>query len=436
MKLPKIRLSKFLTDVASLSSGQVIMIMAEVTIGILVARLLGPAGKGIFTTAMVVPALVISFADLGLGSTITYFMGKKVYGDQNLISMIIVFVFLNSLLGITGALLAYLITGFQARYGWTVVLIPLGIIPARLAITYTNGVLMAKGQIPKLALVNLLPDTIYLVSVIALAIFGIVKVEFVLFFQVLAVVISAGCILPFVLKYGSLKPEFNFELFRKMLKKGVIYALAAFVIGLNYNVDIVILEHITNSTEVGVYSVGASIATIIWWLPSVINTVNFSHSASSTDSFAYAKKTAFILRVVLWVALLPVIVLFFLSPYVIPWIFGKAYSTSVIVVQAILPGVWAMLICKILYGDLAGRGQPEIGMWVFSLATVINIVLNIWWDPLFGAVGSAWASTVSYTIGGIIFGIVFARSSNLALHELFIIKKDDLKPILSIIGKV
>jgi O-antigen/teichoic acid export membrane protein len=434
--LPKIKLPKFVVDVASLMSSRVVMTSVDIIIGILVARILGPSSKGIMTTAIVIPVLVLNFADLGLGSTITYMMGKRIYDDQVLISTMTLLIFFTSLLGITSALLAYIITGFQVRYGWTIILICIAIIPARLVMTLNTGVLMAKNRITKLAMVNIIPNSIYFVGVMALLFFGSLRVELVLLSQVLSVIITAVYVLTLVRKYGNLIPTYISELFWNMLRKGVVYALATFVIGLNYSLDIVILEHMTNSKEVGIYSVGTSVAAILWWIPSVISTVNFSHSASSKDDMAHAKKTAVILRVVLWVAILPILLLYIFSPIVIPWVYGNAYYTSSIVVHAILPGVWAMLIFNILYGDLAGRGRPESALWVFSLAVVIDIALNIWWDPLFGAIGSAWASTVSYTLGGIIFGIVYARISNLRLRELFVIQRDDLKPLWGLIRKI
>ena len=434
--LTKIRLPKFVVDVASLFSGRIVMTVLEIAIGILVARILGPEKKGILTTAMVIPVLVISFTDLGLGSTITHMMGKKLFNDQALFSSMTLFILITSVLGIIGAFLAYIITGFQERYGWMIVIISIMIIPARMVMTFVNGVWMAQNRIPRLAIVNIIPDIIYFIGVISLVIFGIFQVELILLSQTLSVIITAVYVLMLVHKYGNLKPQYISELFWKMVKKGMIYALTAFVMGLTYTVDIVILERLTNATEVGVYSAGVAVASLLLWLPSVINTVNFSHSASSSDSTVYARKTAAILRVSLCAALLPVFLLFILAPYVIPLVYGEAYSASVAVVQAILPGIWSVLVFKVLYGDLAGRGRPETALLVFSLAALIDIGLNIWWDPSFGAIGSAWASTISYIIGGIFLGIRYAKLSNLTLRELFIIRRDDIKPLFRLIGKI
>lgn len=433
--LQKISLPKFLTDVLSLSGSRFVNLGLTFIIGVLIARLLGPEGKGIMTTALVIPGLVLSFADLGMRQAITFYMGKKIYDDQRIISTVSLLIFLTSILGTACALAGYLLTGFETRYGWAVILISLCVIPSSLALTYSSGVFMAKREISKISLIFIIPTILQLIGVTVLFILRYASVEWLLAINVVSVFITAILVLYYLRKYGSLRPVLIPELVWVMLKKGLVYAAALFVISLNYRVDIIILEYLTNSTQVGVYSVGVTVADMLWLLPGVINMVNFSHSASSTDSLDYARKTAFLLRIVLWGALAPFVFLFFLSPYVIPWIYGIGFATSGMVVQAILPGVWAMLIFKILNSDLAGRGRPEAAFWVYLLAAIINIVFNIWWDPLYGAVGAAWASTVSYTFGGLLFGVVYARMSSLSLADLFILRRNDIQPFFALFAK-
>lgn len=370
--MKKIRISKFLTDAGSLSTSKIFLLIIEFSIGILVARLLGPEGKGIVTTALVIPGIVLSFTDLGLRQATTYFLGKKIYDDQQIISTVTFSIIFTSILGIACTLVVYIISGLPSRYGWPVILIPLGMIPTSLALSFTNGILMAKRDIKIVSVLNVIPNVIYVVWILFLLIFHGMRVELVLLGYVGSKVIAAVYILSFIRKYGSLKPVYLKDILCNMLKKGVIFAVALFVISLNYSVDIIILEKLTNSTQVGIYSIGVSIANMIWLVPNAIHMVNFSYSANASDSMEYAKKTAFLLKLVIWASVIPLMVLFFLSPYVIPWIYGAGYTTSGLVVQAILPGVWTMLIFKILNSDLAGRGHPEAALWVYILAAGIN----------------------------------------------------------------
>ena len=431
-----IKLPKFLSDTLALLSSKIFIIIVQFVIGIFITRLLGPSGKGIVTTALVIPTIVISLADLGLRQSITYFMGKKLYSDQQIISTITLSLIFTSILGIIGALFAYLISGFQLRYGWGVLIIPLGLIPATLVISYSNGVLMAKRQVTKLSIINVLPEIIYLFLALFLVLLKLSQPELVLLGHMLASTITAGYLLFTIKKYGELKPEFNSDLFWNILKKGVIFALALFVISLNYSVDVIILDRLTNAAEVGIYSIGVTVANMLWLIPNAIHMTNSSYSANAIDNLEYSKKSVFLLKVVLWVSLLPLLILFFISPYVIPWIYGKDFSTSGIVVQAILPGVWAMLIFKILNSDLAGRGRPEAALWVYLLAAGINIGLNIWWDPLYGAIGAAWASSVSYSFGGLLFAVAYGRISCIKFKDLLIPNKHDIQNLIGLIKAI
>jgi O-antigen/teichoic acid export membrane protein len=228
-------------------------------------------------------------------------------------------------------------------------------------------------------------------------------------------------------QYANLRPSYIPGLPWKFLKLGIVYGLALFILSMNYRIDILILERLSSATDVGIYSIGVGVAEKLWLLPNALTTVNFARSAVSEDAISHARKTAKVLRIVLWLSIIPCIILYLLAPWLIPLIYGGSYSESGFVVQAILPGIWATLIFKILNSDLAGRGRPDAAMWVYGLALIMNVVLNLLWIPEFGAIGSAWASSISYLIGAFIFSVVYSKISHVSMSDLFIPRKLDFK---------
>jgi O-antigen/teichoic acid export membrane protein len=400
--------------------------MFGLLIGVLLARLLGPEKKGIVTTALVIPSLVLTIADLGFRQAATYFMGKRLYPDQVVISTLLFTSLLASLLGMIAALLSYLWSGLPYRYGWAVALVPLLMMPLRLIAINADGVLLAKQQIQRLAVSTTLAELTLFVLVLGLYYLDFNRVEWVLLAYALSALIPVIYILNIVRNYGSLTPAYHLEIFWPMLSKGLIYAVALFVVNLNYSLGVVILERLTGAAEVGIFSIGVSIANLLWMLPNALTVVTFSHSVAAVDEIAYAHRTAQLLRVVLCLAIIPLWILYMLSPYVIPWLYTSQFAQSGSIVQAILPGVWAMLIYKVLNGDLAGRGKPHVALWVFLLALAVNVVLNFWWDPEYGALGSAWASNVSYWVGAVLYAAAYARISQLRLVDLFIPRCEDV----------
>jgi O-antigen/teichoic acid export membrane protein len=89
--------------------------------------------------------------------------------------------------------------------------------------------------------------------------------------------------------------------------------------------------------------------------------------------------------------------LFVLSPYVLPAIWGEKFQPSVMVIQYILPGILFISIYRVLSSRLAGIGKPQISIYVFLPALIVNVLLNLWWIPIYGAFGAVLATNVSYT---------------------------------------
>ncbi|NSW52318.1 MAG: oligosaccharide flippase family protein [Anaerolineae bacterium] len=428
--------SEFFSNVSHLFIGRITSLFFQFLSGILFARLLGPEQKGIITVALVIPGLLVSFADLGIRQATMFFMGKKKYTDQELISSVLFTTQFTSILGISIALIIYLITGFHTRYDWALMLIPLAIIPVTFLYTYSSGVLLAKLEIKKVAFLSILNDAGFMLIIFFLYIFNIKSVVLILTCKVLCALIPAISALNLLKKYGILMPSYQPKLIMELIKKGIIFAIALFLLDLNFSLDIILLNQFSTASEVGIYSIGVSIANILWMLPNALTTVNFSYSSNAQSEMEYAKKTVNILRFTLLFALVPLILLYFFSPIVIPWIYSTQFTKSASVVQAILPGVWAMLIYKILNSDLAGRGMPGAGIWVCFVALLVNIFLNYWWDPIWGAIGSAWASSVSYTLVAIIYSMVYCKLSHLRIAEIFIITKDDIKIIQNFFKRI
>jgi O-antigen/teichoic acid export membrane protein len=428
----KFRINKFLSEVSSLSGSRVISLGLSILSSILLTRLLGPDNKGIITTLLVIPGLVTSFSDLGVRQATTFFLGKKIYDDEAILSTSSFLFFITSIISIIAFLIFFTAGGYGKTYNLTFISVIAILIPCKLIQTYCNGVLVGKRKIHELSFSIVITEIIYLLLVCLL--YFLPKENqllLALLAELFSTLLTSLFVLKVVLSVGKIRVRYIPGLPWAFIKKGFLYAVALFILGLNYNVDILILGRLTNTYEIGIYSVGVGFANLLWLLPTAITTVNFSHSANSSNKFDYAKKTAKLLRITLWLSILPVIVLFFSSKWVMLFLYGAKFQTSGLVVQAILPGVWMTLIFKILNSDLAGRGYPHASLWVYGLATVINIILNFWWDPLFGALGAAWASTVSYSVGAVIFLFTYSRLSQVSIKELTIIRKQDFHNVIT-----
>ncbi len=53
---------------------------------IIISRVLGPEGKGIYSLILLIPGLIMTFGSFGLGSGNVYFVGSKKYSIQEVVS--------------------------------------------------------------------------------------------------------------------------------------------------------------------------------------------------------------------------------------------------------------------------------------------------------------------------------------------------------------
>jgi O-antigen/teichoic acid export membrane protein len=424
------KFSKFVKDTLTLSSGTVAGLGLNFVASVVLARLLGPEKKGIITALMVIPSLVLSLSQLGIRQAIAYFLGKGIYDDQKVISTLLLLDLVVSFISVVLIAVIYLSMGMPQRYGWAIAGIPLAILPVRLTISYCSGVLLAKQQISTLTVTGILEDFVYLVILVPFILPKTFQVAGALLAQVLAAGIAAGYLLIMIRQYGRLHLAYIQGLPWKFIRMGFIYAIALFILGIHYRLDVIILERLSTSTEVGIYSVGVTVAEMLWLVSHGLTTVLFASSSASRDAGLHAQKTALVLRLTLWGSLIPCLLLYVLVPIMVPVIYGQAFVKSGLVTQAILPGIWMALVFKILNSDLAGRGRPDAAMWVYGLAITLNVALNLWWIPEYGSIGSAWASSISYSVGAIVFAIVYANMSELKLSNLFLLNGEDIQIIL------
>jgi O-antigen/teichoic acid export membrane protein len=82
-----------------------------------------------------------------------------------------------------------------------------------------------------------------------------------------------------------------------MLSLGIIYAISLLIISLNYKLDIILLDKLSNNYQIGIYSKGASLMEYLWQIPMLLSTIIFSRSANSKDGKNFSYKVASLLRI-------------------------------------------------------------------------------------------------------------------------------------------
>lgn len=89
-----------------------------------------------------------------------------------------------------------------------------------------------------------------------------------------------------------------------------------------------------------------------------------------------------------------------LAPNIISIFLGQAFRNTALMlipwvaVGSLLAGI------KAYYFDLSFQlGRHTLGqIWITLVAAIINVILNLWWIPLFGIIGAAYSTVAAYVI--------------------------------------
>jgi len=414
----------YLEDISSVLSSNVFTLFANLGLVVLLTRLLGTEGYGLFTALLVIPTLVVSFFQMGIRPTTVFMLGASKENEHEIVSAMLTVLVFTSAFGILFSFGAYRLTGTQ---GYTPMLIGMALstIPMRLTTIYTGGVFLGKEEIPLANRMNWLTGLLtliiagLLVYVLRLGLFGAVLS---LLLGNAVVALNAFFLLQ---KRFHIRINLHNKLILQMLGKGVFYALSFLTIQLNYRIDVVLLKVLSTPSEIGIYSLGVSVAELLWQIPLAASVVVMSRTANSTDRQAINQSTARLLRISLIIGLVLSAGIVLLSPWVVPLVFGSGYLPSVRVMQTIMPGILMIIVFRILSGQLAGAGRPDAALKAFAPALLLNVALNYLWIPQYGANGAVAATNISYSLASVIYLFVFSRISGMPLKELFRFRKED-----------
>lgn len=393
---------------------RVLTLIAGLATSVIIARLLGPEGKGIYALAILLPSLITAFTNLGIGSATVYYIGrgkyphKEVFGN-NVVMSLTLGVFSMAI----GLVIIYffrdpVFSGISRRY----LLLTLAVIPSNLFFSYTTNVLLGLQRIKEYNLAAIAQTASFL-GLIAITLWGLsAGITGAILAGIMANLL-VNLLLFFWIK--RITSGISFQLNRNYIKDISLYGIKAhssnLLSFLHLRLDILLIGAFMNPLVVGYYSIAVGVTEKLWLLSQSTSTVLFPKVASEKDEKRRKEFTPIVSRNVLFITALGALVIFFFSRWIIVLLFSEAYLPAVRPLQILLIGTVAVSVSRVLGNDFAGRGQPMLNTYLNIIATGVNLSLNILWIPRFGIDGAAWATTVSYSIAMTCALLVYSKVS-------------------------
>lgn len=424
--------SPFARRIAGTFATKVVSFGLNLVSTFLVARLLGPSGRGEFYLLTLVPATLLTFGQLGIPTALVFFTGRGyALGDlvRTCVRMLPAFALLAVLpaIALGGFLVRTVFAGVsELEFQIMVVIAPFlfgsmlggAILLGRQAIGVTN--LLSLGQtIGSLVLIA------SLVGVAGLGVRGAVGA-----YAVMAIAVAAATTI-LVRRLPASEPGAPRAGTRGLLGYGLrIYpgSLASFF---SYRVDVFLLSvMLASPAQVGLYSLAVGLAELVFYVPDSV-AMSFFPRVASSDRVAADEIAPSVARQTVLMTTCAALILLPVSWLAINLLL-PAFVDGYLALVVLMPGVVALSVSKVLSGYVSGLGRPLPVGGVAVASLTVNVLANLALIPLFGIVGAAAASLISYSVNAAMMIVMSSRLSGTSPGRLVVPRRADAEIVVGI----
>ena len=232
--------------------------------------------------------------------------------------------------------------------------------------------------------------------------------EIILYIYFVEMSIPSVIIASKVLRNNNIKFDFGFQNILQLLSESAPLALSSILIILYMKSDLLMLGYFSTEDQVSLYAINLRIVEI---LVSMLVAFAISIYPDVIDgSISVIRKIIKLYVITLFcVVTLLQIIIFFLGNYVITKTLGVEFSYIANLLHVSLLSVLIIGLGVIRHRILLKSNLQKIDLYGDILGVATNIGLNYFFIPLFGAMGAAVATLLSYIIVNIYYIIFFEQ---------------------------
>ena len=223
----------------------------------------------------------------------------------------------------------------------------------------------------------------------------------------------------FYFKKGGKRLTFSFSRVGKMLSKSKHYILAGLITVVIQNTDHVMLTMMIGETENGYYTAAITCAVIAQFVFTAI-TDSFRPMIllhKKENEVLYERDVSRLYGITVYLSILQSIAFTIFAPIIVNIMYGAEYAATIPILQ-ILTWYFTFACIGVVRNIwlLAEEKQKYLPLINFA-GVVLNIVMNAFMIPVWGAFGAAFASFLTQMFMNLIVGFIFKpiRKNNVLL---------------------
>jgi O-antigen/teichoic acid export membrane protein len=202
---------------------------------------------------------------------------------------------------------------------------------------------------------------------------------------------------------------------------------------LNFRTDQILMGFLASEAALGVYAVAVNASEALLYLPAATATALLPAAARAeaglrTEQALRAFRSAAVVTAVAALAAA------LLGPLLLPAVFGASFEASVRPFLWLLPGALGFVAIAVFSSALVAASSPGLSSVGPLVSLVVGIALDLVLIPRFGASGAAAAASMAFLAGGCAALIVFRHRNRFAWRSLLLPRRGDLAVFRALAG--
>ncbi|MDK7651739.1 flippase [Raoultella ornithinolytica] len=402
---------KSFINIIWLSADSLIRMGLGFLVSVWLARYLGPENFGTYNYCLAIITIYVSVASLGMNGVVVREIIKNEMSTSIVMGTSVVLQILGSLFA---SIFVIATVSILRPNEWGVFLAALVMIPSVLFrssdifkywfeskvnskfTVFSQNIAFFISSATKILIIYLDGSYIYICATVSLEAF-IVSILLLFFYK----------------KHGyENKWKYNFIEAKRLLSLSWPLILSGVAFMLYMRIDQIMIGNMIGDAAVGIYSVAVKMVEVWYFFPVAIVSSLFPKiiKLREVDINEYNKRLQFLYDLLVVLSVSIAVAVTFLSDYIIGFFYTQQYMEASNLIK-----IYSWVSVFYFLSSASGRWYINEGLQKYALnrniiGLIMAIVLNYFLIPIYGALGSVYATLVAYACAGYFFDVLSSRT--------------------------
>jgi O-antigen/teichoic acid export membrane protein len=221
---------------------------------------------------------------------------------------------------------------------------------------------------------------------------------------------------------------------KKYLSYGFPLAMSTLAVSVYQRIDQVMLHKMASDQVLGNYVASVRLTELISLFPVAVMTSLFPILSQTVDDekrFLQYLHLSFRSLMALVFGACVIVTLF--SGFIVREVYGSKFDAAALSLAVLIWSEVPVFFGVVLNSGLVAKNLQSYLPFSTGFGAILNVALNLWLIPRWGAVGSAWATNISYTLAAMIFFLGFRATRSWTWFGLRLLAPPCLLAVLIIL---